>query len=554
MEPTTIGRVTASEKDPSTCGSVRFWVQKDVVIKPFDIVKISHIPSVPRGKPSSSYAIVQELKYITDSAGHLANYVSADFGDVNAEPGNSRMGTTIAEAEILYNDQDVEMPIRDFAPVQWADAEGIRDALGLRGLKTPIPAGYIRLTNAREEVRIDLEAAYLIGPEGAHVNIAGISGLATKTSYAMFLLSSIQQTIPDRASIILFNVKGRDLLALDEENTELTDGQRNDWARCGLKAKPFNNVTYLYPYAERQERQYTTSHVEPDILARQIENNRAFNYFYDLPTGLSRLPLLFSDIDDSSSTMESIAHSLLQGDFSSWDNFKSEIKKRTRPGGDANKEITVASWRKFQRIISTRMETDLFGEKCTTRGQLRRQKLVNEAIAELRPGSVLVVDIEPLRDYLKCLVVGDVIRTVLDAKLGDNEHIEPEQLGTVVIFADELNKYAPKTGTDRTLTHELLEISERGRSLGVVLFGAEQFRSHVHDRVHGNCSTNVYGRTSPVEIEKCADYRHFPSAYKSALTRLPKGILLVQHAVFKTALVKVNFPFPAYHQPKVDEK
>lgn len=37
-----------------------------------------------------------------------------------------------------------------------------------------------------------MDSRFLIGPEGAHLNISGISGLAAKTSYAMFLLKAIQ--------------------------------------------------------------------------------------------------------------------------------------------------------------------------------------------------------------------------------------------------------------------------------------------------------------------------------------------------------------------------
>lgn len=85
----------------------------------------------------------------------------------------------------------------------------------------------------------------------------------------------------------------------------------------------------------------------------------------------------------------------------------------------------------------------------------------------------------------------------------------------------------------------------------IILFGAEQFRSAVHDRILGNCSTNVYGRTSPVEMSKCPDYRYFPDAQKATITRLEKGSLLLQHAIFKTHLIKVHFPFPCYYKEDV---
>lgn len=140
---------------------------------------------------------------------------------------------------------------------------------------------------------------------------------------------------------------------------------------------------------------------------------------------------------------------------------------------------------------------------------------------------------------------------IIGAKLGGNEEQQDEQpdIGRVVIFADELNKYAPKQGGG-SLTDSLLEITERGRSLGIVLFGAEQFRSGVHDRVLGNCATNVFGRTSAVEIKKEPAYRMLNQTQQSSLSRLPQGSLMIQHPVFTSAVVKVNFPRPAYAQPK----
>ena len=41
---------------------------------------------------------------------------------------------------------------------------------------------------------VNLNSKFIIGTEGAHLNISGISGLASKTSYAMFLLKAIQDS------------------------------------------------------------------------------------------------------------------------------------------------------------------------------------------------------------------------------------------------------------------------------------------------------------------------------------------------------------------------
>jgi DNA helicase HerA-like ATPase len=547
MKTKVIGKVTATENKPTTYNTIRFWLAENEDIRIFDVVRVHHI------RDSYTYAIVRDLQFITDSGGHLANYISSDFGDVGATPINRRLGTTIAEAEVLYNSADIEMPVRDGAPVEVADAEGVRKALGIVGFKKPIPAGYISMSYGTE-VPIEFEARYLLGPEGAHLNIAGISGLATKTSYAMFLLNAVQQRMGKDVSMILLNVKGSDLLAIDEPpKAPLSPTQVAEWQKCGLASTPFDNVRYLYPYSQkRSATSYSSTSLRPEILAKQHAEKRAFNYYYDVATMKDKMALLFADVDDPNTTFESIFEQIKSIQVSNWDAFRSDIQKRTKAGHQKDSVIAVQSWRKFSRFLQTRTSNPVFVEPSLTKSDQKRQKSVADAVRELHPGEVLVVDIEPLPDYLQCLVVGDIVSTIRNIKLGEDEQVDPSVFGRVIVFADELNKYAPKSdASGRSLTNVLLEVTERGRSLGIIMFGAEQFRSAVHDRILGNCSTNAYGRTSPVEMAKCHDYHYFPESHKASITRLEQGSLLLQHAVFKTHLIKVRFPFPCYFKEDV---
>jgi len=551
-----IGKVTATENKPTSCNTVRFWVKDDIVIRPFDIVKIENVRS------SFSYAIVKDLEYMTDSSGHLNNYISSDFGDVSLRPFNKRIGTTVAEAEILYNSENIEMPIKDGVGVEWADKDGIMEALGLRNVKRPIPAGYITQSN-NLKIPIVLEREYLLGPQAAHLNIAGISGLATKTSYVLFLLSAIQQMSgkdpsgKDLVKTILFNVKGTDLLHIDEDPIpQLTSEQLDEWAKCELEPKPFKNVHYLYPFSKNERQNFNQSHIEQGSYKRQCDSNIAFNYYYGIETALQNLEMLISDIDDTTATMDSIINKF-KGEIDkidNWDVFHDRLGHRIQSGVQGDKEIAVQSWRKFTRLMRSRTINDIFTEKAVVHPEKKRHKQIKEKLMELQPGEVLVIDIEPLPSYLQSFIVGDVVRTLYGMKQGEYEEYDQESnTCKIIVFADELNKYAPKgSTTGQALTGNLLEITERGRSLGVLLFGAEQFRSGVHERILGNCGTDVFGRTSPVEVEKGSDYRYFPKTYKSAVQRLDKGQLLLQHPIFKTALVKLRFPIPAYFQPKGD--
>jgi hypothetical protein len=88
-------------------------------------------------------------------------------------------------------------------------------------------------------IPVHFNSHFLVGPEGAHLNISGISGLASKTSYAMFLLKAIQDQYIEKSkgesvAFVLLNVKGRDLLAIDEINEELTSDDKSIYKMLGL--------------------------------------------------------------------------------------------------------------------------------------------------------------------------------------------------------------------------------------------------------------------------------------------------------------------------------
>ncbi len=91
-------------------------------------------------------------------------------------------------------------------------------------------------------------------------NISGISGLASKTSYAMFLMKAIQEQYlhnnrknEDSVAFVIFNVKGKDLMAIDCENDFAEDGNKKErvyteYKRFGLSTAPFKQVHYYIPY------------------------------------------------------------------------------------------------------------------------------------------------------------------------------------------------------------------------------------------------------------------------------------------------------------------
>ena len=124
--------------------------------------------------------------------------------------------------------------------------------------------------------------------------------------------------------------------------------------------------------------------------------------------------------------------------------------------------------------------------------------------------------------------------------------LELTETEKVIKIVDELNKYAPAGPRPSPLTELVLEIAERGRSLGVILVSAEQFMSAVHPRVTGNCATKIIGRSGSSELSE-SHYGFLDKDIKGSVTRLSKGELLLSHAVYRQP-VKILFPKPAFRQ------
>ncbi|MFN3929883.1 MAG: ATP-binding protein, partial [Thermoflexus sp.] len=212
---------------------------------------------------------------------------------------------------------------------------------------------------------------------------------------------------------------------------------------------------------------------------------------------------------------------------------------QTQPIGDV-RAVSVGRFRRLlRRIVQTR-QTGIFVPH-----RPRNVKNLSEEIAKIRGGETIVVDIARLTDDEQTLVFGDILRTIytLYAEEGNERKDLPEK---VIIFVDELNKYAPARERESPIIEQVLDIAERGRSLGVVLFGAEQFMSAVHDRVVGNCSTIVIGRSGSAELS-ASHYRFLDPAVKANITRLEKGELVLSHAIYRQP-IKIIFPKPAYLQ------
>ncbi|MFW5871997.1 MAG: ATP-binding protein [bacterium] len=551
-----IGKIAATEKNPTTIDDFYFWTSKNMILNPFDVIKVNHI------NDSITFGVIEEISHITDTPSYLTSYISNDFGDLSVQPNTQRIGMNYVRAKVIGNSKNIYIPLRDGEPVSLANAKEIKQALGLDQIKNPLVCGYLEMyESAGDDKKVSLpihfNSDFLIGPEGAHLNISGISGLASKTSYAMFLLKAIQHKYlnhdnekNDDVAFVLLNVKGKDLLAIDEPNNELTQSDYQIYKNLGLDNEPFSNTKYFYPYSDNTISNTYASKIE---VESQLELDKAYKFKYIFEWDKDNLDLLFSNVDDPTQTMDSIINYIIseQGNFGNirnWEQFRGEIDEHCKPGSSKDKEITVSSWRKFKRIVNKSTKNNpIFATRASEQD---REVRMQTAIKSIRKNDVFVVDIAKLDEGLQSFVFGDVMRAVYDLKLGQFEDVDEKDIPSkIIIFIDELNKYAsndiPKNSP---ILRQLIDIAERGRSLGIVLFSAEQFKSVIHDRVKGNCATHAYGRTNEIEISK-NDYRFVPPVYKNMMTRLKQGEYIIQNPIFRS-LLNVKFPKPLYKQFK----
>jgi DNA helicase HerA-like ATPase len=171
------------------------------------------------------------------------------------------------------------------------------------------------------------------------------------------------------------------------------------------------------------------------------------------------------------------------------------------------------------------------------RADVSATALTNHRIASAG-AQVTVVDLHNLDDRGKRFVVGVTLRRTFDDK---------ERAGQarplLFVVLDELNKYAPRDG-ESPIKEILLDVAERGRSLGIILIGAQQTASEVERRIIGNSSIRVAGRLDAAEAAR-PEYGFLPRVHQQRAVIAKPGTMFVHQPEIPIPLV-VEFPFPAW--------
>lgn len=488
-------------------------------------------------------------------------------------------------ARVLVTRVDPE----DFIPPQPGDR--VRHATG-DSLKLALSADKMDFSFAggllADGQVLPINYQFVNGEQGGHINISGISGVATKTSYALFLLHSIfrggvleRRGEGHNTRALIFNVKGEDLLFLDQPNRKVTDKEgtvetRKGWSqgrypRLNLPVTPFRDVQFLAP-----PKGGSGEAIVPDVEQR-AEGVTPFVFTLREFAAKRMLPYVFSDASAS------LNLGFVIGNI--------EEKLARLSAGDTTPYLTVDDWTpdtdvlieedvRFNEMGRTRLTTfsqlisylefklldqnDGEGDpkwvlkqnQGTLRAFVRRLRGVQKHLTPLVRGDLTapqaeryrpdllrrgvqtsVVDIHKLGAHAQSFVVGVLLRDLFEHK---------EKYGrqdTVFVVLDELNKYAPREG-DSPIKDVLLDIAERGRSLGIILIGAQQTASEVERRIVSNAAIRVVGRLDLAEAER-PEYRFLPQSFRGRAGILQPGTMLVSQPDVPNPVL-VNYPFPAW--------
>ncbi len=522
-----LGRVGAPKGEEATTEQFYCWVPDDLLVEKTQLVYVES-PAGP--KPVEFYGLVTEVFRRSRRVDMIEESDRFDGRPEEEVPVESR-GVTYAKVRVLASQTEDGRTVfttpREESLVHPASEADARVAYGFEEMEQSVAIGLVR--NGGDQVigpaYIDLD--YLLGAQGGHMNVTGIAGVGTKSSFLTTVLSQVlrhcqrhAEEHPEDAEKpqvrpVVLNVKGFDLFWLDHWAKGFTEEDLALWRQMGWEEPAPLEATFYAP--QRPE----SDHLSVPVPGRSDVEPYSWSLEDILRDGL--FVYLFNDSD-----REDDNFALLVADIE-----RLLSRERRQPDGTPLREVRRdAPARTFQELFDwfergLQRETEEKGEPGpgdalflrlesvhhpgTVRRFYRRlRRVVYESagifrldgagshpldITAMEPGRPVVVDIQSLPDrHLQRFVVAALLKQAVD------HQTRGFLRGMHYLFVlDELNRFAPRGSSD-PITQLVETVAAEMRSRGVILLGAQQQASLVSPRVVENSAVRVLGRTGGHEL------------------------------------------------------
>jgi len=485
-----VGRIAAPNRFEATSSEFYFWIKRGKTLEENQIV---FSESNVNGEEITFYAVIDEIKRNSRRADMTEEYDLAD-GDVGYEPPFANEGFSYAHAQVLRVKPELATPPIERSIVSLGSEEEAKIAYGFDddddGKRRWMPVGLLKngANNFAGNGLIDLD--YLLGENGGHLNVNGMAGVGTKTTFLLTIIKSLQKQAeisvrtnkPFFIVPIILNVKSEDLMWLDKKNSRF-DAEKHeaDWNALGIEAQPFTDAKF-----------YTVK----DLPVHGCHSEEFSWSFQDVLKEESLL-YIFSEDDDLKVNMVSLIRDLIDRWLDNQGNIRTDAPKNWRDllawiGNDSNRQGSfygAGTWRAiYSRLWKILDEGKKIFPKDATNGNPLK-------IARNKNSPPQVVDISQLSYSLQRFVVGSILKQAVEAR----KSVDAVRNLRYVIMLDELNRFAPRGAKDE-LTQLLEQVATEMRSQGVILLGAQQMASQVSSKVVEMASIRALGRTGSAEL------------------------------------------------------
>jgi len=550
-----IGKVSITRSEPAQPDSFYCWLRSDLDYK----VEIGSL-LVVEGKEEKIIATIEELKVSSLIPDIKSDFFGHNYGNPDVEPNIQPAFIREAKLRVLFRSNPYHIPPSQNWKIRLITKEDLDDVISGIPEKYRITGGFLKIGENPYDPKswypLPLHAKYLIGDEGAHVNISGITGIAAKTSYALFLAYNILAWAREqnkKVAIVLFNVKRRDFLELHKapSNWDILQDSVLAWSKkvygrddigkkilamweslrdSGIDITTLNPKVRYFTYVD-------------DPMDKYIDKPIYYSYGLTDLTESEIITALFGNESEPSPLQVNLIVSYLNAARNSgeFENLSFEdmmkhldilkLKSSRKPEwlndvGEVDYRSIEATKRRLRGFLDTATRVV---EKASSSGAPIKFEDVEDGFN--------VVQLYRLRDTEKKLVVNAVLR-----ELKDGLEKYSDKLDGIVVIMDELNLYAPK----RTLSpvkEEIVDIAARGRDLTLSLIGIEQFASDIDSQVYNNCATKVVGKND--EVYSASSLYAFLGELKNIAPHLDKGQLIIKHPTYVSPML-IYFPPPPH--------